>query len=116
MLYFLLKAGISGVLIALISEVSRRSAGFGALIASLPLISVLAMIWLWRDTQDTARIADHSQATFWLVLPTLPMFLTLPWLLRNGWGFGLALGLSCAMTVALYFAMLWLLPRLGVSL
>ena len=115
MSYLLFKAALSGVLIALISEIARRSPGFGALIASLPLVSVLAMIWLWRDTADTSRIADHAEATFWLVLPSLPMFLTLPWLLRRGWEFWPALGLACCLTVALYFIMLWLLPRLGIQ-
>ena len=66
MSYLILKAAVSGVLVALISEIARRSPGFGALIASLPLVSLLAMIWLWRDTGDRARIADHAQATFWL--------------------------------------------------
>ena len=72
------------------------------MVASLPLISVLGMIWLWRDTHDVARMADHAQATFWFVLPTLPMFLVLPWLLRRGWSFWTGLGLCIAGTVLLY--------------
>tara|TARA_R110002124_G_scaffold55222_1_gene156399 strand:- start:3225 stop:3575 length:351 start_codon:yes stop_codon:yes gene_type:complete len=112
----ILKAALSGVLVALISEIARRSPGFGALIASLPLVSLLAMIWLWRDTGDRARIADHAQATFWLVLPSLPMFLILPWMPRRGWDFFLALGLASAATVVLYFFMLRVLPRLGIEI
>lgn len=116
MLYVIVKALISGAIIATVSEVAKRSPGLGALIASLPLVSVLAMIWLWRDTGDTARIADHAEATFWLVLPTMPMFLVLPWLLRSGYEFWLSLGLSCAMTIGLYLATLWLLPKLGITI
>lgn len=78
MLYAFFKAALSGLLIAAISEIARRNAMLGALVASLPLVSVLAMIWLWRDTGDAARIADHAQSTFWLVLPSLPMFLVYP--------------------------------------
>lgn len=115
MLYLVIKAAISGILIALISEIARRSPAFGALIASLPLVSVLGMIWLWRDTSDPARLADHAQATFWLVLPSLPMFLLLPWLLRSGVNFYLALGLSCLFTIALYFAMVWGMKRFGIE-
>lgn len=102
MLYLILKAAISGVLVALASEVARRHAGFGALIASLPLVSVLGMIWLWRDTHDVARMADHAQATFWYVIPSLPMFLLIPLMLRAGVGFWVSLASGCALTVVLY--------------
>lgn len=64
MLYLTIKAGLSGIIIAIVSEVARRYPGFGALVASLPLISVLGMIWLWRDTQDVPRMAAHAEATF----------------------------------------------------
>ncbi len=116
MLYGAIKALLSGILIAAISETAKRSPAFGALIASLPLISVLAMIWLWRDTHDAERIATHAQATFWYVLPSLPMFLVLPALLRSGMHFYVALALSCAMTAALYLLMVWTLKQFGVSL
>ena len=98
MAYLILKAALSGLIVMLVSEVAKRSPAFGALIVSLPLLSILAMIWLWRDTGDTARIADHAQATFWYVLPSLPMFLVLPALLRHGVGFWPALAISCLLT------------------
>ncbi len=116
MLYLATKAILSGIIIAIVSEIAKRSPGLGALIASLPLVSILAMIWLWRDTSDTTRIASHAEATFWLVLPTLPMFLLLPWLLRQGTGFWLSLGMSCLLTVCLYLITIWLLPRLGIEI
>jgi hypothetical protein len=114
--YLLLKAALSGIIIAIVSEVARRAPGLGALIASLPLISVVGMIWLWRDTEDTARMADHAFATFWFVLPSLPMFLAIPLLLNRGVGFWPALAIGCAMTVALYLAMVWVLGHFGVRL
>lgn len=116
MTYLLLKAAISGILIALASEVARRNAGIGALIASLPLVSILGMIWLWRDTHDPIRLANHAQATLWYVAPSLPMFLVIPALLRAGWGFWAALGLGCAVTILLYLVVLWLAPRLGIAI
>ena len=64
MLYLILKAAISGVLIAAISEIAKGFPGFGALVASLPLVSILGMMWLWRDTHDVDRMAAHSSATF----------------------------------------------------
>lgn len=116
MTYLLLKALLSGLIIAIASEVARRSPGLGALIVSLPLVSILAIIWLWRDTGDTDRIAAHVQATFWYVLPSLPMFLALPALLRAGVNFWLALLLACALTIGLYLAMAALAPRFGLKL
>lgn len=85
------EGGPSGVIVAIVSEVARKSPGFGALIASLPLVSILGMIWLWRDTSDPVRLADHAQATFWFVLPSLPMFLLVPMLLKHGIAFWPAL-------------------------
>ncbi len=116
MLYLLAKAALSAVIIGAASEVARRSPSWGALIVSLPLVSILSMIWLWRDTGDTERIAALSQGTFWLVLPTLPMFLTVPALLRHGLGFWPALGAGCALTITLYLLAVWLLPRFGVTI
>jgi hypothetical protein len=114
--YLLIKAALSGLIIAIVSEVARRAPGLGALIASLPLISVLGMIWLWRDTGDSAQMAAHAQATFWFVLPSLPMFLVIPVLLGRGMAFWPALALGCVLTVALYLAMVWTLGRFGVTL
>jgi hypothetical protein len=116
MTYLLIKAALSGIIIAVVSEVARRNAGFGALIASLPLVSILGMIWLWRDTGDALRIADHAAGTFWFVLPSMPMFLLLPAMLRSGVGFWAALGIGCAVTIALYFLMLWIGPKFGLRL
>ena len=83
MLYLAIKAGLSGIIIAIVSEVAKRYPGFGALIASLPLVSVLGMIWLWHDKPDVPNMAAHVDATFWFVLPSLPMFLLMPALLRQ---------------------------------
>lgn len=116
MLYLILKAAISGVIIGLVSEIARRRPGFGALVASLPLISILGMIWLWRDTKDPARLADHAQATLWFVLPSLPMFVVIPMMLRRGAPFWAALGAGCALTIGLYLATVWAAGRLGVKL
>jgi len=116
MLYAAVKAVISGILVMIVSETAKRSPALGALVASLPLVSVLAIVWLWRDTGDTARIADHAEATFWYVLPSLPMFLIFPALLRGGTGFWPALGIGCAITVLLYFVTVWVAARFGVAL
>ena len=71
MTYLLIKAAVSGIIVMAVSEVARRSPGLGGLIASLPRVSILAMIWLWQDAADTERVAAQSEATFWFVLPSL---------------------------------------------
>ncbi|MGL4541818.1 MAG: DUF3147 family protein [Polymorphobacter sp.] len=116
MLYLAVKALISGVIVAAVSEIARRSPAGGALLASLPLVSLLGMIWLWRDTHDPVRMASHVGATFWYVLPSLPMFLAVPLLLRAGVGFAPALVAGCVMTVLLYLAMVVVLARFGITL
>ena len=114
--FALVKTLISAIIITLISEIAKRSPAFAALIASLPLVSVLGMLWIYNETNDIPRIAAHSEATFWFVLPSLPMFLVLPAMLRHGMGFYLALGINCALTALLYLAMVRLGPFFGVKL
>lgn len=113
MFYFAVKCVLSGVIIAVVSEAAKRSPAFGALIVSLPLVSLLGIIWLWRDTADSERIAGHAEATFWYVLPSLPMFLVLPVMLRAGLGFWMALAACCLLTVGLYLITAWALARFG---
>jgi hypothetical protein len=84
-------------------------------LASLPLTSILAMIWLWRDTRDVGRIADQTQATLLFIIPSLPMFLAIPMMLRRGAPFWAALGAGCALTIVLYFAAVWVAGRLGIK-
>lgn len=116
MLYLLVKAAVSGAIVAAVSEVAKRYPGVGALIASLPLVSVLGMIWLWHDRPDSKNMAAHAGATFWYVLPSLPMFLLIPALINRGIPFWAALGAGCLLTIALYLAMTWVGPRFGLHL
>ena len=116
MIYLLIKAAISGVIVALVSEISRRYPGWGGLVASLPLTSLLAMLWLWRDSGDPERVAALSSSTFWFILPSLPLFFVLPALLRAGLGYWLSMGLVVLGTLALYALTFWAAPRLGIKL
>jgi hypothetical protein len=115
-LYLVIKALLSGAIVAAVSEIAKRYPGFGGLVASLPLVSVLGMMWLWRDTHDPDRMAAHAAGTLWFVLPSLPMFLLIPALLKRGVGFWPALAAGCLLTVALYALMTWLAPKVGLRL
>src|SRR5450631_3221879 len=116
MVYFVVKCALSGIIIAVVSEAAKRSPALGALIVSLPLVSLLGILWLWRDTGDAERIARHAETTFWYVLPSLPMFLVLPAMLRAGVGFWPSIGAGCVLTVILYFATVWALAKFGINL
>ena len=116
MLYLVIKAAISGVIVALVSEIARRDPGWGGLVASLPLTSLLAMIWLWRDSGDSLKVAELASSTFWFILPSLPLFIVLPMLLRSGVGFWAAMAIVIAGTLALYALMFWAAPRLGMKI
>ena len=116
MLYLALKALLSGLIVAAASEVARRWPGIGGLIVSLPLVSLLAFLWLWRDTGDPERVAQLSLSAFWFFLPSMPMFLALPWMLRSGWGFWLSFVRAVSLTAGLYLAFFAAAPRLGLRL
>ncbi|MBK6743944.1 MAG: DUF3147 family protein [Hydrogenophilales bacterium] len=116
MFYYAHKVILSALIIVAISEIAKRSSGFAALMAALPLTSLLAFVWLHIEGSEPSRIAELSSQIFWLVLPSLVLFLLLPILLRLGWNFWLSLGISIASTMGSYFALLPLLRRVGVQL
>jgi hypothetical protein len=111
MTHYLIKVAISATMVVAVSEVSKRFTTLGALLASLPLVSLLAMIWLYVDTRDEAKVAELASEIFWLVLPSLALFLVLPTLLRMGKTFWVSLAVSCTITAVLYVAEVWLMHR-----
>lgn len=114
--YYIIKIVITTLLIVTISEISKRSTLIGAILASVPLVSVLAMIWLYHDTKDVAKISELSNNVFWLVLPSLALFLSLPLLLKNGVGFYLSLAISIGVTAICYYLMLVALEHFGIKI
>lgn len=116
MSYYLVKIVITTALIVLISEIAKRSTLAGAILASVPLISVLAMIWLYVDTKDVTKVIDLATSVFWLVLPSLALFVTLPLLLKQGLNFYLSMSISIGITVGCYFLMISLLNHYGAKL
>jgi len=116
MWYYALKLFLSAGVIVLVTETAKRNNFAASIIHSLPLTSLLAFIWLYAETKDAPMIGKHAFGTFWFVLPTLPMFLVLPWLINKGFGFWPSL-LGCIVgTVGLYFLTMKLLDLAGVQL
>lgn len=114
MTYYLLKLFLSAGIIVAVSEVAKVNTALGALIKSLPLVSLLAILWIYLETRDTQRIAELSLSTFWLVLPTLPMFVVLWACLNAGWNFYAGLALSIGVMVGCYAAAVPILARFGI--
>jgi hypothetical protein len=114
--YYIVKIAITTVLIVAISEIAKRSSFFGALLASIPLVSVLAMIWLYIDTRDTAKVTALSISVFWLVLPSLALFVSLPLLLKQGWNFYFSMSIAIGITILCYWLMIIVLSHFGIRL
>src|SRR3954471_3553759 len=106
-LYLVIKAAISGMIVAAVSEIARRYPGWGGLVASLPLTSLLAILWLWRDTKDAERVAELSLSTIWFFVPSVPLFIALPSLIRSGVAFWMAMAIAVMGTLVLYALMFW---------
>ena len=114
MLYYTIKIMLSALIIVAVSEIAKRSSLLGAALASLPLTSLLAFVWLYLDTGDVQKVSSLSSDIFWLVLPSLALFLVLPLLLKMGWGFWLSLAVAMLVTAACYGVMLLLINRIAV--
>jgi F0F1-type ATP synthase assembly protein I len=106
---------ITAALVVLISEVAKRSDNLGALIASLPIVTFLVLIWLHLENASSLKISNHAYYTFWYVVPTLPMFLVFPYL-YNQFGFWPAMGACVLLTFGLFIAWALLVKQFGISL
>jgi hypothetical protein len=115
MLYYTIKILLSATVLVAVSEIAKRSSLLGALLASRPLTSLLAFVWLYVETSDVQKISALSWNIFWLVLPSLALFLVLPLLLKQGWGFWLSLALASLATAACYGIMLLMFKHIMVQ-
>lgn len=115
-MYDIIKVLITAILIVCIAEVSKVNAVIGGFIKSLPLISIMAMVWLYVQTKDVSKISVLSYSTFWFVLPTLPMFLLLPYLINRGLSFYISLIVSVAVMLIFYGITFMILKYAGVRL
>src|SRR3970282_502192 len=116
MTYYITKIVVTTALIVLISEISKRSTLIGAILASVPVVSVLAMIWLYSDTRDAAQVATLARSVFWLVLPSLVLFVMLPLLLERGLNFYVSLAASIGVTIICYYVTIAVVRYFGLHL
>jgi len=115
MLSYIVKILITTLLIVTISEIAKRSSLIAGILASIPIVSVLAMIWMYVDTKDTVKVSDLSVSIFWLVIPSLALFVTLPVFLKKGFSFYSSIGMAIIITVVCYYLMIHALGKFGIK-
>ena len=116
MMLYVTKVLVSAILIVAVSEVGKRSSMWGGVLSSLPLVSLLAIGWLYFDTRDTLKVAAFARSTLWFVLPSLAFFLVLPLLLKSGRTFATSMATALGATAACYFLMAFILGKAGIKL
>ena len=116
MMQYILKIISSTAILIAVAELAKRGSFWAAALASLPLTSLLAFVWLYLDTGDIEKVAALSHGIFWLILPSLVLFIVLPFLLRYGLGFWLSLSVACLATATAYYGMIKILGMLGIRL
>jgi hypothetical protein len=114
--YYVIKLFITTVLIVLISEISKRSSLVGALLAAIPLVSILAMTWMYIDTNSSTSAVEFSNRIVWLIAPSMTLFIIFPILIKKGVGFYPSMGFAIVATVSAYYLMILLLEKFGIKL
>lgn len=116
MAYFITKLIITALLIVLISEIAKRSSLLGALLAAIPLVSILAMTWMYVDTNSSSSAVEFSNRIVWLIVPSMTLFIAFPILIKKGFSFYPSMGISILMTIFAYYSVIFLLDKFGIKL
>ena len=116
MAYYIVKLVVTALLIVLISEIAKRSSLLGAMLAAIPLVSILAMTWMYIDTSSSTKAVEFSQRIVWLIAPSMTLFIAFPLLIKKGLGFYLSLGISTLLTILAYYSVIFILNKFGVKL
>ncbi len=114
--YYIIKLIITTFLIVLISEIAKRSSLAGALLAAIPLVSILAMTWMYIDTDSSNNAVEFSNRIVWLIAPSMTLFIAFPILIKKGLGFYASMGISIVLTIMAYYSVIFVLSRFGIKL
>ena len=107
------KGLFSGAVIVAASEIAKKSTLYGAIVISIPFMSIMSLIWLYNDTKDVTKVADYAEGILWLVIPSLLLFIILPYLLRRGWSFEAAMAVGLLVTIVAYLIGAYLAVNYG---
>ncbi len=116
MIFYILKIILTSIIILLISEFSKKSNLIATIFAAIPTISVLSFIWIYIEQKNINKISTLSTSIFWMVIPSLPLFLFFPYLLKKGINFYLSLIISCGITVIIYIIYATILKKFGIKI
>ena len=116
MLQTIIKLLLSSGIIVIVSEIAKKNTLIGGLIASIPLVSVMAIVWLYIDTEDIENINALSKSILWMVIPSLALFISLPVLLKSGVNFYISMGISILVTMGCYWLTIVALAKFGIKL
>lgn len=114
MAYYITKLIITTLLIVLISEIAKRSSLAGAILAAIPLVSILAMTWMYIDTNESDAAVAFSNNIIWLIVPSMTLFIAFPFLIKKGLGFYPSMGISIFMTILAYYSVIFVLDKVGL--
>ncbi len=114
MAYYIIKLVITALLIVLISEISKRSSLAGAILAAIPLVSILAMTWMYIDTEESTKAVEFSNNIVWLIAPSMTLFIAFPLLIKKGLSFYPSMIISIGLTVFAYYSVIFTLEKLGI--
>jgi len=112
--YYITKLIITTLLIVLISEIGKRSSLAGAILAAIPLVSILAMTWMYVDTSSPVKAVEFSKNIVWLIAPSMTLFIVFPLLIEKGIGFYISMLISVMLTVFAYYSVIFLLEKTGI--
>jgi len=114
LIYYIAKLLITTLLIVLISEIAKRNSLAGAILAAIPLVSILAMTWMYVDTNSSVKAVEFSNNVVWLIVPSMTLFIAFPILIKKGFGFYPSMFISISMTIFAYYSVILLLEKLGI--
>lgn len=114
MAYYITKLVITTLLIVLISEIAKRSSLAGAILAAIPLVSILAMTWMYIDTNNSVKAVEFSNSIVWLIAPSMTLFIAFPILIKKGFSFYPSMGISILMTIIAYYSVIFFLEKAGI--
>lgn len=116
MYFYITKIVITAFLIVLISEISKRSSLVGALLAAIPLVSILAMTWMYIDTNNSDAAVEFANKILWLIPPSMTLFIMFPILIKKGVSFYPSMAISVVLTITAYYLMILVLGKFGVKM
>ena len=116
MIYYIAKLMITAFLIVVISEIAKRNSLMGALLAAIPLVSILAMTWMYIETNDSFSAVEFSNRIVWLIAPSMTLFIAFPILIKKGFSFYPSMGISILMTIFAYYSVIFILDKFGIKL